>query len=54
MQIFVQQLKNHDHVDIQNYDKLCWRVISNVFTFMNEYFVIKGDGDDGEFDEDTA
>lgn len=35
MQKFVQILKNHDHVDISDYDKLCERIISNVFTFMN-------------------
>jgi hypothetical protein len=44
MHMFVQQLKDYEHHgNTEGYDKLCWRIISNVFTFMNEYYVIKGD-----------
>jgi hypothetical protein len=44
--MFVQKLKNYDHVNTEGYDKLCYRIVSNVFTFMNEYYVIKGDDDE--------
>jgi hypothetical protein len=45
MHLFVQQLKVYEHANTKGYDKLCLRIISNVFTFMNEYYVIKGDDD---------
>ncbi len=35
MQTFVQQLKIHDHVDLTDYDRLCMKIVSNVFTFMS-------------------
>lgn len=54
MQIFVDQLKDYDQNDRESYDKLCWRIISNVFTFINEYYVIKGDDEETGFDEDLA
>lgn len=54
MQIFVDQLKDYDQNDVESYDKLCWRIISNVFTFINEYYVIKGDDEETGFDEDLA
>lgn len=52
MQIFIQQLKQHDHGDVADYDRLCARIISNVFTFVSEYYGIRGDGDmdETEFD----
>lgn len=54
MQMFAKQLKVHDHVDLADYDRLCTKIISNVLTFVNEYYVIRGDGDENEFDEDMA